>query len=229
MFKSTLHNGDVNREVRIVPNGGWTSRTYVQQNIVRVWNKLVEDNETCNLRHIYILYSGDFDPSGLKMDLLIKKELLGTLEKWLKEAVEKNKKIPKTDHQKVVDQYLSHVHFERIAIRKPQIHEFGLELLMNPEPETLAKLEGTSEKRGDPNTQWFKDNYGDGEAYQIELDAMNARRQQFRTYLLSRVDELFDNSIFEREVIDRLEVERERITKLLDSKVKFLDDEDGEE
>ena len=226
MFKSTLLNGDVDREVRIVPNGGWTSRTYVQQNIVRIWNNLVEDNETSNVRHIYILYSGDFDPSGLKMDVLIKKELFGTIQKWLIEAVARNKNLPKEDHQKVVDQYLSHVHFERIAIRKPQIQEFNLEHLMNPEPETLAKLEGTSEKRGDPNTDWFKENHGDGEVYQIELDAMNARRQQFRTYLLSKVDGLFDNSIFEREVKDRLEEEHDIIIKLLDSKVKFVDDGD---
>jgi len=37
---------------------------------------------------------------------------------------------------------------------------------------------------------------------------------------------LFDNSIFEREVKDRLEEERKRITELLDSKVKFQDDGD---
>ena len=55
---------------------------------------------------------------------------------------------------------------------------------------------------------------------------MNARRQQFRTYLLSKVDGLFDNSIFEREVKDRLEEEHDIIIKLLDSKVKFLDDGD---
>ena len=160
------------------------------------------------------------------MDVLIKKELFGTIQKWLIESVARNKNLPKEDHQKVVDQYISHVHFERIAIRKPQIQEFNLEHLMNPDPETLAKLEGTSEKRGDPNTDWFKENHGDGDVYQIELEAMNPPRQQFRTYLLSKVDGLFDNSIFEKEVKDRLEEERKRITELLDSKVKFLDDGD---
>jgi len=67
--------------------------------------------------------------------------------------------------------------FELVSIKKEHFDEFNLRELTNPNPETLAKLEGTSEKKGDPNTAWFKRNHGEGRVFQVELDAMFARRQ----------------------------------------------------
>lgn len=92
------------------------------------------------------------------------------------------------------------IDFKRIAITKPQIQEFKLEHLQNPDTKTLEKLEDNLDKKGDANTEWFKERWGDGEVYQIELDAMHARREQFKELVLSTVDGYFDNKIYERHV-----------------------------
>jgi hypothetical protein len=70
-----------------------------------------------------------------------------------------------------------------LAVTKEQIEEFNLEHLQNPDPETLHKLEGGyrggKHKKGDSNTEWFKKYFGEGRVFQIEIDAMQARREQF--------------------------------------------------
>lgn len=71
-----------------------------------------------------------------------------------------------------------------------------------------------TQEKGDSNTEWFKENWGDGEAYQIELDAMHARRERFKEFLLSTVDQYFDNKIHQREVKKPQEKARKTITAL---------------
>ena len=56
------------------------------------------------------------------------------------------------------------IHFERIALTKSQIKDFGLEHLKNPDPEVLNKL------NRDPNRQIFMEENGD--LFQIEIDAL---------------------------------------------------------
>ena len=49
------------RQVRIVPNGGWSSESYIRKNIDRIRRISLNHDET------NVLYFGDYDPSGLKM------------------------------------------------------------------------------------------------------------------------------------------------------------------
>jgi hypothetical protein len=168
MFYAILRKGEIDRQVRIVPNRGWTSLTFVKKNIDRLILKQWYEED---IKRIIVLYSGDFDPSGLRMVENLQKELS-------KHGIE----------------------FKMIAITKSQIREFNLQHLTDPDAKTLDKLEGNSEKKGDSNTEWFKQTWGDGEVYQIELDALHARRPQFKKFLLSTIDSYFDYDIYEREV-----------------------------
>ena len=103
------------RQVRIVPNGGWSSETYVKQNIDRLkgvdWKRM---NEKYGIEktQIIVLYFGDYDPTGLRMVENLRRDL---------------KKIG--------------VGFEHVAITKKQIVRYGLQNLTNPDPIVKAKLE----------------------------------------------------------------------------------------
>ncbi|MFL6507880.1 MAG: hypothetical protein ACJ704_08090 [Nitrososphaeraceae archaeon] len=179
MYYSILRNGKIDRQVRIVPDRGWTSLTFVNKNIDRLISKQSEKG----IKRVIVLYSGDFDPSGLRMAENLKKEL------------------PKHG-----------IEFKMIAITKSQIKDFNLQHLTNPDAKTLAKLEGTDKKKGDSNTEWFKLKHGNGKVYQIELDAMHARREQFKEFLLSTIDQYFDSDIYEMEVKRKQRQESKRIT-----------------
>ncbi|MFL6381088.1 MAG: hypothetical protein ACJ72S_07340, partial [Nitrososphaeraceae archaeon] len=168
MFYAILRKGEIDRQVRIVPNRGWTSFTFVKKNVDRL---LLKQRFWEYIKKVVVLYAGDFDPSGLRMAENLEKELS-------KHGIE----------------------FKMIAVTKLQIREFDLQHLTDPDAKTLDKLEGNSEKKGDSNTEWFKQTWGDGEVYQIELDAMHARRPQFKEFLLSTIDSYFDYDIYEREV-----------------------------
>ncbi|MGC1929292.1 MAG: hypothetical protein WA667_09985, partial [Candidatus Nitrosopolaris sp.] len=73
--------------------------------------------------------------------------------------------------------------FERIALTKPQIKDFGLEHLKNPDPEVLKKL------HQDPNRYSFMEENGD--LYQIEIDALQRSPERFKNLVLSAVDRYF--------------------------------------
>ena len=195
MFESILSD----RQVRIVPNRGWTSRTFVRKNIDRLKSKFNEEY----IKRVIVLYFGDFDPSGLRMDENLKKELSD-----------------------------SGIEFKRIAITKPQIREFNLQHLTDPDTKTLEKLEGNLDKKGDANTEWFKERWGDGEVYQIELDAMHARREQFKEFVLSTIDEYFDNKIYQRQVKKPQEKARKIIialaNQMIDEQFPLEEDNDAE-
>jgi hypothetical protein len=212
MFESMLRD----REVRIVPNRGWTSATFVAKNIVRLWNKRNEEG----IKHVYVLYAGDYDPSGLKMDDILKNEIFKKFSKYSIEGIEQTKEIKEENRTKVLNYLLSTIHFERIAITKLQIEEFNLQHLTDPDAKTLEKLEGNSEKKGDSNTEWFKLKHGDGRVYQIELDAMHAQREQFKEFLLSTMDQYFDEQIYERVVKQPQEQIRRTNTALANQMIK---------
>jgi len=93
-------------EVRIVPTGGWASFTYERNNLKRLKDKIRQGKK------VHILYLGDYDPSGLRMD------------------------------EKMIDRYWKEygIDLKRIAITKEQIRKFGLQHLTNPDPEVLSKL-----------------------------------------------------------------------------------------
>ncbi|MFL6385164.1 MAG: hypothetical protein ACJ712_09370 [Nitrososphaeraceae archaeon] len=94
-------------DVRIVPTGGWASFTYERNNLMRLQNKKIKEG-----KKVHILYLGDYDPSGLRMD------------------------------EKMIDRYGNEygIDLKRIAITREQIQKFGLQHLTNPDPEVLSKL-----------------------------------------------------------------------------------------
>lgn len=243
MFITILRNGDIDRQIRIVPNNGWSSFTYVRKNIERLykyWNvkyaeieSVLEDKKT--YPHIWFFYSGDCDPSGRKMDLHLAKELMDNFRKRFERTVMTDERIPPNRRRAEVSRRMTTIHFKRIAVTIKQIPEFNLEGLTDPEPETLLKLEGGWDenkgrnKKGDPNTEWFKRMfrwYGKGTVFQIELDAMYARREQFKQLLLETFDGKFDNEIYQKYVVEKLKPERDAITvrlkdKLINEKIEL--------
>jgi hypothetical protein len=107
VFESILKN----KHVRIVPNGGWASHTFLNINIKRLKEK-AEGGEFTDPQRAYIIYFGDYDPSGLRMVEKLRKELAGTGIKVI-----------------------------HAAITKEQIERFGLQRYKNPDPEVLKKLD----------------------------------------------------------------------------------------
>ena len=64
------------RKVRIAPNRGWTSLEFLHMNMERLEDQIANQPEQFSgITDIWILYIGDFDPSGLKMDGLYEKAL----------------------------------------------------------------------------------------------------------------------------------------------------------
>jgi hypothetical protein len=103
-----------NKQVVIVPNRGWSSMTFAHKNIIRLEEKFQSRLWESRKEHVWILYLGDFDPSGLAMDRNLEKELrkIGT-----------------------------RVHFKRIAITENQVNDYHLKHLTNPDPQVAKKLE----------------------------------------------------------------------------------------
>jgi hypothetical protein len=59
--------------------------------------------------------------------------------------------------------------FKRIALTKPQIQEYGLRELENPDPKVMEKL-----KRDSNRDAFMKEN---GSLFQIEVDALQKNRR----------------------------------------------------
>jgi hypothetical protein len=104
VFAAIINAGG--RQVRIAPNGGWSSRSFSEENHKRLLKKRRREG-----KDVYVLYYGDYDPSGLRMVQKLKEELTGI-----------------------------GVHFEHVAITKEQIRQFHLEHLKNLDPAVRAKL-----------------------------------------------------------------------------------------
>jgi hypothetical protein len=127
-----------------------------------------------------------------------------------------------------------------VAVTFRQIPEFGLEKLLDPSPDVIMKLEGGYDskkgrnKKGDPNTERFKKmsrHFNNSRVFQVELDAMYARREQFKKLLIEVLDGkpdpisgklvggMFDHDIYKKHVLDKLEVERDALTMRLNDKL----------
>ncbi len=164
------------RQVRIVPNRGWSSITYEYNNIQRLLSKKRQG------KIVHVLYFGDYDPTGLRMSYNLGQKLRGY-----------------------------GIHFERTALRKSQIVDFGLDHLKNPDPQVLEKL------RRDPNANAFaKENGG---LYQIETDALQKDPERLRRLVLGSVDQYFDKQIHK----DSLnEFSSRDIQRLVNESVRFV-------
>jgi hypothetical protein len=131
---------------------------------------------------VHVLYFGDYDPTGLRMSYNLGQKFL---------------------------QY--GIHFERAALTKSQIVDFGLDHLKNPDPQVLEKL------RRDPNSNAFaKENGG---LYQIEIDALQKDPEKLRRQVLGSVDRYFDEQIHENSLN---EFTPELIRQLVYERVRFV-------
>ena len=107
------------RQVRIVPNGGWSSESFMKKNLDRLRYYTRFRDESTNWfavgRDVYVLYYGDYDPTGLMMVENLRIEL---------ESM--------------------NINFEHVAITKEQIEQFRLGHLTNPDLVVMAKLDRDS-------------------------------------------------------------------------------------
>ena len=98
--------------VPIVPNNGWSSKIYTQKNIDRlVAHKRGNAGNGEGPKEVYVLYFGDYDPTGLRMSDNIERDF------------EKHG-----------------INFERVGLNKQHISEYSLDHLRNPDPEVMKKL-----------------------------------------------------------------------------------------
>jgi hypothetical protein len=164
------------KQVRIVPNRGWSSLTYKFDNINRLLTKKREG------KVVRVLYFGDYDPTGLRMSYNLEQDFRGY-----------------------------GIHFERIALTKSQIVDFGLDHLKNPDPQVLEKL------RRDPNSKAFaREN---GSLYQIETDALQKDPKKLRKLVHGSVDQYFNEQIYENSLN---EFTPQYIRQLVRKRVQFI-------
>lgn len=158
-------------QIVLVPNRGWRSITFLEKNADRLMTQL-EDG-----KNVYILYCGDFDPSGLRMDELFKKEL--------------PQRIRSKSRLGQMDKMESRLHFGRIALTEEQLDRYYLRNLENPDPDVIKKL------RVDKNSEWFENKYGS--LFQIQLDVLQTiPPEEFTNIIQQPILELYDKSIHEQ-------------------------------
>jgi hypothetical protein len=219
-------------EIRVVPNNGWSSMVYRQENIDRLIEKRSSDTDQDGNRFdkkVHILYFGDYDPTGRKMDRNIALDLVLALEhgysgKRLEKESERLRRIGgageiyEGELYDRLDEAKEMKIFQRVALTKEQITDFKLEHLKNTNPDVLAKL------KKDPNREDFvREN---GSLFQIEVDAMQRDPQKFKELVLSSVNDkynYFDEKIH-NEVME--EYTPEYIDRIINEKLKFTDEYD---
>jgi hypothetical protein len=217
-------------EIRVVPNNGWSSMVYRQENIDRLIEKRRSDTNQNGERFdkkVHILYFGDYDPTGRKMDRNIALDLVLALEhgyrgKSLEKESERLRRIGGTGEHYEGEIYdrLNEANelkiFQRVALTKAQITEFKLEHLKNTDPDVLEKL------KKDPNREDFITE--NGSLFQIEVDAMQRDPQKFKDLVLSAVNTKYFNEKIHKEVIE--EFQPEDIDRIINKRVKFTDEYD---
>ena len=185
------------QQVVIVPNRGWSSLTYITNNIER----LIEHLESNTHQQVHILYCGDFDPSGMRMDSVIQQEINN----------------PEHTFRNVdgdLEQLSSRCHFKRLAITEEQLVKYGLKNLTNPEAD-MEKL------RRDDNRAWFIEKFGS--LFQVQLDAMQSIHD-FKDIVLDAVNEYFDNEIYEQNEEEEMPTDDEA-KEIVKTQVKELWDD----
>jgi len=212
-----------NLQVRVIVNKGWSSMAYRQSNFDRLLRKSRQDTDEDGneiTKQFHVLYFGDYDPSGRRMDLNIKLDLALAMKGWNGRRLEK-----KSDQlRRGIEEYHGEMYdwiteaednelFKRVALTKPQIREYELQGLENPDPEVKRKLEN------DPNKDAFINE--NGSLFQIEVDALQ-KDPRFKDLVINAVNNngYFDQSTFERM---KQEYTPKCIDVIVNGKVKFLD------
>ena len=189
------------KHVRLVPNRGYGSWTYAYENCRRLSermhgldrkyddiNHIVAENSI--QKEIHILYFGDYDPSGVDMDVLQDKQVAYFIKYF----------------------GLKNVYFHRIAITRDQIKKFKLP--------SKPKDQSTIEKLNrDTRTNDFKERHG-GKLYAVELDALLAYQpDKFERFVQDAVSEYYKPEIYTK-LAGRLEHSKEAIRCLVINKVR---------
>lgn len=189
------------RDVVIVPNRGNTSIPFFHDNVERLAERFNNNNNSEDV-HVYVFYLGDLDPAGWAMDNYIQKELSEKCSPWST--------------------------FRRIGITEEQIINAGLEHLLTPTPDVLAKLSNPKFRASKPFLEHF------GRLFQVELDAMELM-PNFEKLITHPVDKLFDQDIHD-EVLARPEysqspnVIKEQIKEALYDMIgEFNAEDDGDD
>ena len=166
------------RHVRLVPNRGYGSWTYAYENCRRLSERMHELDrkyddindivaENSIQKEIHILYFGDYDPSGVDMDVLQDKQVAYFIKYF----------------------GLKNVYFHRIAITREQIKKFKLPSKPKDQS-TLDKLDR------DTRTYDFKERHG-GKLYAVELDALLAYQpDRFEKLVQDSVDKYYKPEIY---------------------------------
>jgi hypothetical protein len=189
------------KHVRLVPNRGYGSWTYAHENCKRLdkmMNELDRKWDAANDRpqdnsiqkEIHILYFGDYDPSGVDMDVLQDEQIAYFIRYF----------------------GLKNVHFHRMAITQEQIKKFKLPSRPRDQS-TIEKL------NRDTRTDDFKKRHG-GKLYAVELDALLAYQpDKFQKLVQDAVAKYYKPEIYQ-ELAERPEHSREAIRCLVIKKVK---------
>jgi hypothetical protein len=202
---------------------------YRQENIDRLIEKRSSDTNQNGDRFdkkVHILYFGDYDPTGRKMDRNIALDLVLALEhgyhgKSLEKESERLRRIGGAGEIYEGELYdrLNEARekkiFQRAALTKEQITDFKLEHLKNTDPEVLDKL------KNDPNREEFINE--NGSLFQIEVDAMQRDPQKFKELVLSAVNGYFKEEIHKQVMTEYTPIDIDRI---INKRVKFTDEYD---
>jgi hypothetical protein len=192
------------RQVRLVPNRGFSGQKFIHDNLKRLETKIrLAEGGFNAIQYIHIIYLGDFDPSGDNMDNVIR-----NMFKWAR------KEKPHPYHIWKLDDGIT---FERLALTPEQVTEYNLASnpdLDNPESKLYEKL------RNDPRASEFVRKYGS--LLQFEVDSLYGQKPQlFKKLLLDAVDKYFDQDIYD-EVMAQEEHSFEYIDALLKKKIKKM-------
>lgn len=177
-------------DVVIAPNRGWSSLTFIHNNIKRLITESYNDNRKCT----DVLYLGDLDPSGWAMDKKITREL------------RKKKLLTKAG---------TGTTFKRIGVTEGQLDKYHLRHLTNPNPAIIKKFSNPRNYYVKP----FKEHFGSVFQIELEvLDALpdfdNILReevellydQDIHDEMLSRPEYSQDPNTIRKQVKDALEL-----------------------
>jgi hypothetical protein len=185
-FKAILKD----RDVVVVPNHGWSSIAFMNDNAGRLMRVayrginqelITKDNIDClvqdrqsgkNYRKLVILYFGDMDPSGEKMDQVIRKELI---------------EVYGVDEVEVI----------RVAITQRQVDLFNLPTVPSDDKEVMDSL------RNDNNRWEFMARHGlvsEDQLFAIQLETMEMENalEWFTKFVQDTVDKYFDQDIYDK-------------------------------
>jgi hypothetical protein len=212
-------------QVRVIVNKGWSSMPYRQANIKRLLEKSkkgdVDSDGKAIEKQFHVLYFGDYDPSGRRMDMNISLDLVLAATKGLTGAKLEKKSRQLRDgiesYDGELDDLLEEAEelelFKRIALTKPQITEYGLRGLENPDPKVMEKLQRDSNREA-----FIREN---GSLFQIEVDALQ-KDPRFKDLIIDSVNDYFDQDVYDT-MMEEYTVRD--VKNELRNKIIFLDDD----